>query len=218
MDQVEFTYGHLLALQIVAGDGEIGGVRARQAAYVDISGQDRTAAGHPVRQPCRHRPTARARLPAPPASSQPELPDGSLADRIKLAFQRRKAFILPAPRPRESVPAHLLILPAARTANRGPLPHPLQPKQPRPAPKRPASRPGSRPSVCITHRPRRTAKCCRLRMVYRSGGPDDISGDGAWPNHNPSLRTSPPFGADGVGSGMTRQPLSGICRSGGGPR
>jgi hypothetical protein len=29
VDQVEFAYGHLLALQIVAGDGEVGGVRAR---------------------------------------------------------------------------------------------------------------------------------------------------------------------------------------------
>ena len=68
MDQVEFARGHILALQVMAGDGEIGRGQAGQAADVDIGGQHRTAAGHLARQPCRYRPTARARLPAPPAS------------------------------------------------------------------------------------------------------------------------------------------------------
>ena len=54
MDQVVFARGHMLALQVMAGDGEIGAAQAGQAADVDIGGQDRTAAGHPVRQPGRH--------------------------------------------------------------------------------------------------------------------------------------------------------------------
>jgi len=95
MDQIELARGHILALQVMAGDGDIGTAQARQAADVDISGQDRAAVSHLAGQPCRHRSTAGACLPAPPALRQPQLPYNSPADRIKLALQRRQPVILP---------------------------------------------------------------------------------------------------------------------------
>ena len=130
-------------------------------------------------------------LPASPASSQAELPDYRLADRIKLAFQCREAFLLPAPRSREDI-AHLLILPAASTANgarwftRSSQGSPARSRNARPP------RPGSRPT-CLHHPPPTpAARRCLLRMTCRSGGPDEISGDRAWPSHNPSPRECPP--------------------------
>ncbi len=117
MDQIELARGHILALQVMAGDGDIGTAQARQAADVDISGQDRAAVSHLAGQPCRHRSTSGACLPAPPALRQPQLPYNSPADRIKLALQRRQPVILPPPRPREHIPAHVQTLAATSTAN-----------------------------------------------------------------------------------------------------
>jgi hypothetical protein len=40
MDPVEHARGYLLVFQVMAGDGEIGLAQGRQAADIDIGGQD----------------------------------------------------------------------------------------------------------------------------------------------------------------------------------